>query len=119
MAEVLFDDSVKRVRVVDEPENHQYTLYADGAQVGTLSYQMVEQRRVLGHTEVDETCRGRGLSQILIQVVLDDLRERQQKATVHCPAVAQFMTRSVKYADVIEPSHPGIWVLGFGGGPPA
>jgi len=119
MAEVLFDDSAKRVRVVDEPENHQYALYVDGAQVGTLSYRVVEQRRVLGHTEVDETCRGRGLSQILIQVVLDDLRERQQKATVHCPAVAQFMTRSVKYADVIDPSHPGIWVLGFGGGPAA
>ncbi|MBY8346114.1 N-acetyltransferase [Streptomyces spinosirectus] len=119
MAEVLFDDSAKRVRVVDEPEYRRYALYLDGAQVGTLSYRVVEQRRVLGHTEVDETCRGRGLSQILVQVILDDLRERRQKATVHCPAVAQFMTRSVKYADVIDPSHPGIWVLGFGGDPAA
>ncbi|WCD94217.1 GNAT family N-acetyltransferase [Streptomyces sp. HUAS 31] len=109
MTEVLFDDSAKHVRVVDEPTDGHYVLYVHGAQVGTLSYRIVGQRRVLGHTEVDEVCRGRGFSQILIQVVLDDLRERRQKATIHCPAVAQFMTQSVKYADVVDPTHPGIW----------
>jgi predicted GNAT family acetyltransferase len=119
MTEVLFDDSAKGVQVVDEPEGRRYALYVDGAQAGRLSYRIVGQRRVLGHTEFDDAYGGRGLSQILIQVVLDDLRERRQKATVHCPAVAQFMQQSVKYADVIDPSHPGIWVPAVGGGPAA
>ncbi|MFI8076162.1 hypothetical protein ACIF85_46765 [Streptomyces sp. NPDC086033] len=86
MAEVMFEDDAKRVPVVAEPETLPYARYVDGAQVGTLSYRVVEQQRVLGHTEVDKTCRGRGLSQI---------------------------------ADVIDPSHPGIWVLGFSEGPAA
>ncbi|MEV0186772.1 GNAT family N-acetyltransferase [Streptomyces sp. NPDC050625] len=119
MAEVLFDDSAKHVRVVDEPMNGHYALYVDEARVGTLSYRIVGQWRILGHTEVDEACRGRGFSQILIQVALDDLKERRQQATVHCPAVAQFMTQNVKYADVIDPSHPGIWVPAFGYDPAA
>ncbi|WP_327592688.1 GNAT family N-acetyltransferase [Streptomyces chartreusis] len=109
MTEVLFDDGVKRVQVVDEPTDGHYALYVDGAQVGTLSYRIVGQRRVLGRTEVDAACRGRGFLQILIQVVLEDLREKRQKAMLRCPAVAQFTTQRVKYADVIDPSHPGIW----------
>ncbi len=46
---------------------------------------------------------------ILIQVVLDDLRERQQKATIYCPLVNRFIQQNIKYADAIDPSHPGIW----------
>ncbi|GHH31148.1 GNAT family N-acetyltransferase [Streptomyces lanatus] len=119
MAEVLFDDSARRVQVVDDPEARQYVLYVDGTQAGTLSYRIVGERRVLGHTEVDETYRGRGFAQILIQVVLDDLRERQQKATVYCPAVDRFIKQHVKYADVIDPSHPGIWFASEAGSPTA
>ncbi|KUJ35834.1 hypothetical protein ADL25_35330 [Streptomyces sp. NRRL F-5122] len=109
MSDVLFDDSAQCVRVVDDPEACQYALYVDGAQAGTMSYRIVGQRRVLGHTEIDEAYRGRGLSQILIQAVLDDLREKQQKVTIYCPAVDRFIKQRVKYADVIDPSHPGIW----------
>ncbi|MFE6555332.1 GNAT family N-acetyltransferase [Streptomyces sp. NPDC057746] len=109
MSDVLFDDSAQCVRVVDDPEARQYALYVDGVQAGTMSYRIVGQRRVLGHTEIDEAYRGRGLSQILIQAVLDDLREKQQKVTIYCPAVDRFIKQRVKYADVIDPSHPGIW----------
>ncbi|WP_316746069.1 hypothetical protein [Streptomyces sp. MK7] len=42
-------------------------------------------------------------------MVLDDLRERQQKATIYCPLVNRFIQQNIKYADAIDPSHPGIW----------
>ncbi|MBG7697570.1 N-acetyltransferase [Streptomyces sp. MC1] len=109
MAEVLFDDSARNVQVVDDREDRQYVLCLDGVRAGTMSYRVVGGRRVLGHTEVDEAYRGQGLSQILIQAVLDDLQEKGQKATVYCPAVDRFIKQRVKYADVIDPSHPGIW----------
>jgi hypothetical protein len=44
-----------------------------------------------------------------VQVVLDDLEARQQKAAVCCPAVERYVKQQVKYADVIDPIHPGIW----------
>ncbi|MER7742974.1 N-acetyltransferase [Streptomyces sp. NPDC096538] len=109
MAEVLLDDSTKGVRVVDDRERSRYVLYAAGAQVGTLTYRMVGERRVLDRTEVDEAYRDQDLTHILIQAVLDDLEERKQKATIDCPAVDRFIRQEVKYADVIDPSHPGIW----------
>jgi hypothetical protein len=118
MAEVLFDDSAQRVRVVDDPQEHQYALYVDGAQAGTMAYRIVGRRRVLLHTEVDEAYRGRGLARILIQVVLDDLRERQRKATVYCPAIDRFIKQHIEYADAIDPSHPGIWTLPAADGSP-
>ncbi|MEU8735511.1 GNAT family N-acetyltransferase [Streptomyces tendae] len=109
MTEVLFRDSAQGVQVVDDQEDRQYLLYMNGAQAGTMAYRIVGRRRVLLHTEVDKIFRGRGLSQILIQAVLDDLQRRQQKATIYCPAVDRFIHQRVEYAAVVDANHPGIW----------
>jgi predicted GNAT family acetyltransferase len=109
MTEVLFDDNAQHVRVVEDREDSRYVLYVDGTQAGTMPYCIIEGRRALGHAEIDGAYCGRGLSEILIQVVLDDLEARQQKAAVCCPAVERYVKQQVKYADVIDPIHPGIW----------
>lgn len=109
MSEVVFDDSAQSVRVTDDSEARQYVLYVDGEQAGTMPYRNVGQRRVLGHTELEPGYHERGLSQTFTRAVLDHLRAKQQKVTVHCTAVNQFIKQHVEYADAIDPSHPGIW----------
>ncbi|MFJ9729531.1 GNAT family N-acetyltransferase [Streptomyces sp. NPDC101209] len=114
MAEVLLDDIAKHVKVVDEPKDSRYALYVCGLQVATLSYCVVERQRVLGHTEFKDVRRGQGLSRILIQTALDDLRERRAKTVIHLAATPQVVQRSVKFADAIDPSHPGFWISSVG-----
>ncbi|MFJ9729496.1 GNAT family N-acetyltransferase [Streptomyces sp. NPDC101209] len=114
MTEVLFQDCAQSVQVVEDRENCRYVLYVDGAQAGTMPYCNAEGRRVLGHAEIGGDYCDRGLSGLLVQAVLDDLEERQQKVAVCCPAVDRYARRRIKYADVIDPSHPGVWF-----GPPA
>ncbi len=112
MTEVLYDDSSQQIRVVDDREDCRYVLHVGGVQAGTMPYCITDGRRVLGHAEIDEASCGLGLSETFIRVVFDDLEERRQRATVHCPAVDRYVKQHVKYADVIDPSHPGIWFDG-------
>ncbi|MFJ8613703.1 GNAT family N-acetyltransferase [Streptomyces sp. NPDC093675] len=114
---ILLDDRAQRVRVVDEADR--YALYVDTAQAGTMTYRILGRRRVLGHTEIDEAFRGRGLSQVLIRTVLDDLREKRERVTIYCPAVNRFIQQSIEYVEVIDTDHPGIWVGPTTGGPAA
>lgn len=109
MAGVLLDDRAQRVRVVDEAEGPRYALYVDAQQAGVLAYRMVGHRRVLGHTEIDESYRGRGFSRVLIRAVLNDLQQRKERVTIHCPAIGRFIKQSRQYVGVIDMDHPGIW----------
>jgi predicted GNAT family acetyltransferase len=86
-----------------------YELLADGQFAGLVVYEAAGSRYVLTHTFVAGDYRGRGLSQVLLRGVLDDLRARHITVTNFCPVLNRFLDRNPEYLPLIDASHPGSW----------
>jgi predicted GNAT family acetyltransferase len=104
----LVNDSERNLIVVENDELRRYELLVAGSTVGTLDFRVLGPRRVLGHTEITEDQRGRGLATALIKAVLDDLIAEGVRITNYCPAVEGFLQRHPEYVVVLDPLHPPI-----------
>ena len=104
----LVNDSERNLTVVENDELRRYELLVAGTTVGTLDFRVLGLRCVLGHTEITEDQRGRGLATALIKAVLDDLIAEGVRITNYCPAVERFLQRPPEYVVVLDPSHPPI-----------
>jgi predicted GNAT family acetyltransferase len=104
----LANDSARKLTVVENDELRRYELVLAGATVGTLDFRLLGPRRVLGHTEIAEDQRGRGLATALIKAVLDDLIASGVQITNYCPAVERFLQRHPEYVVVLDPLHPPV-----------
>jgi hypothetical protein len=87
-----------------------YELLVDGQFGGLVVYEDAGSRYVLTHTFIAEGYRGRGLSQVLLRGVLDDLRARQVTVTNYCPVLDRFIDANPEYLPLIDAAHPGKWV---------
>jgi predicted GNAT family acetyltransferase len=105
--------------VVNRTDERYYDLLVDGQAAGMVIYELASHRYVLTHTVIAEGYQGRGLSQVLLRGVLDDLRERQLTVTVYCPVVGHFVESNPEYRPLLDPHHPGNWgdQPGTAGGP--
>ena len=104
----LVNDSEHDLVVVENDELRRYELLEAGTTVGTLDFRVLGSRRVLGHTEITEDQRGRGLATTLITAVLDDLIAAGVRVTNYCPAVERFLQGHPEYVVVLDPLHPPI-----------
>jgi predicted GNAT family acetyltransferase len=86
---VVVDDLV----VIDVPDKRRYEARIGDRVVGFNEYRPAGTRRVLIHTEVDAAFSGRGVGSRLVRGVLDDLRARGLRVTVHCPFIAAYLER--------------------------
>lgn len=86
-----------------------YELLVDGRFGGLVVYEAAGRRYVLTHTFIAEGYRGRGLSQVLLRGVLDDLKARHVTVTNFCPVVDRFIDANPEYLPLIDPIHPGKW----------
>jgi predicted GNAT family acetyltransferase len=86
-----------------------YELVVDGQFGGLVVYEEAGSRYVLTHTFIAEGFRGRGLSQVLLRGVLDDLRARHVTVTNFCPVVERFISRNPEYLPLIDAARPGRW----------
>jgi predicted GNAT family acetyltransferase len=52
--------------------------------------------------------RKQGVATELIRRVLDDVRAQGKTITIMCPVVRTFIEHNPEYADLIDPTYPGV-----------
>ena len=94
------------VRVVDNPAEEVYELWAGDAPAGRIVYRVRGEAIALLHTEVSEEFEGHGLGSTLVAGALDDIRERGLRLIPICPFVRSYLERHPEQADVVAPRAP-------------
>ncbi|MGZ4400986.1 MAG: GNAT family N-acetyltransferase [Gaiellaceae bacterium] len=91
--------------VVDVPEASRYELRLADNPIGLAAYRRRDGRIAFTHTEVDESCEGRGFGSRLVAAALDDARRQGLEVVPLCPFVARFIERHSEYKELLAPSH--------------
>ncbi|MFJ5063074.1 GNAT family N-acetyltransferase [Streptomyces nigra] len=95
-------------RLIDTTDEGRFELYRDDDLVGWLYYTRLRPNRyALRHTEVESSHQHQGVGSALARHVLDEIRSREGTVTAICPFVADYLSRTTIYADLIDPRHPG------------
>jgi predicted GNAT family acetyltransferase len=87
--------------VVDNRAESRFEVLVDGEVVGFADYVERGDRVELPHTVVDRSMRGRGIAAILVERVLDDIRDSGRTVVPTCWFVAQFIDGHPDYADLL------------------
>jgi predicted GNAT family acetyltransferase len=95
------------VTVQDNPESLCYEALIDGEVIGTIVYECSGPRMVFLHTIVEPDLRGRGIATMLVKTALDDVRAKGMRLSNYCGFVSEFIAAHPRYADLIDPEHPG------------
>jgi uncharacterized protein len=88
--------------VVDVPEKSRYELRLDGRLIGLAAYRRRDGRISFTHTEVDESCEGRGFGSRLAEAALDDARRQGLRILPLCPFVAHYVEQHPEYQDLVR-----------------
>jgi uncharacterized protein len=75
--------------------------------VGTIVYELVDNRMVILHTLVDPEFRGQGVAKALARTALDDLVTSGMTLTNYCGFITDFIDRNPGYARVVDTDKPG------------
>jgi predicted GNAT family acetyltransferase len=87
--------------VVDRPEASRYELRLGGRLIGLAAYRRRNGRIVFTHTEVDESCSGRGFGSLLAAAALDDARRQGLEVVPLCPFMAHFIEEHPEYEPLV------------------
>ena len=93
--------AVEDTEVAHVPDASRYELRLGGRLVGLLSYRRRNGRIALIHTEVDESCEGRGFGSRLAAAALDDARRAGLEVVPLCPFIAHYIERHPEYAELL------------------
>ena len=89
------------VTVQDNPGEHRFEAYVDGALAGFTAYDRDDRGITLLHTEVDDAYEGQGVGSAMTRQVLDRIREEEHlKLTVLCPFVNAWLRRHPDYREL-------------------
>jgi uncharacterized protein len=88
-------------RVVDDPDQAQFEIWADDELAGILQYHLRNDVISLLHTQTDDRFRGQGLAGRLVQDTLDAVRERHLQVLPYCPYVRRWIEEHPAYADLV------------------
>jgi predicted GNAT family acetyltransferase/glutaredoxin len=91
--------------VVDVPEASHYELRLDGRLVGLAAYHRRGKRIAFTHTEVDESCEGRGFGSRLVAAALEDAGRKGLEVVPLCPFIAHYIERHPEYEALVAPSY--------------
>jgi uncharacterized protein len=95
------DEQSDDVEVADVPEASRYELRLGGRLVGLAAYRRRDDRIVLTHTEVDESCEGRGYGSRLAAAALEDARRQGLRVVPLCPFIARYIDRHPEYEELL------------------
>ena len=84
-----------------------YDAVLDGRVVGTIVYELRDNRMIIRHTMVDPQFRGTGIAKALAKQALDDLAASGRTLTNYCGFIADYIERNPGYASLIDPGRPG------------
>jgi uncharacterized protein len=99
------EGTAAEAEVVDVPEEKRYELRLDGRLVGLAAYHRRGNRIAFTHTEVDESCVGRGLGSRLARAALDDAAEKGLDVVPLCPFIARYVERHPEYELLVAPGY--------------
>ena len=95
--------------VVNDEEAGIYEARVGDREIAGLPYQTAGGHRlVLLAISVFPEYRDHGVGTELIRRVLDDVRAQGKTATIMCPIVRTFIDNNPRYADLVDPEHPGV-----------
>jgi predicted GNAT family acetyltransferase len=97
--------SVDDAEVVDVPQASRYELRLGGRLIGLAVYRRRDGRIAFTHTEVDESCEGRGFGSRLAAAALDDARRDGLAVVPVCPFIAHYIERHPEYAQLVASGH--------------
>ncbi len=89
------------IEVRDNPAEHRYEAWLDGALAGFSEYEPRDGWLVFTHTEVDPAFGGKGVGTRLAAGALDDVRARGLRATPQCPFIAAYIKSHPAYGDLV------------------
>jgi uncharacterized protein len=95
----------EEAEVVDVPEEGRYELRLDGRLVGIAAYRRRGDRVAFTHTEVDESCEGRGFGGRLAAAVLEDARRQGVWIVPLCPFIAHYVERHPEWQELVAPGY--------------
>ena len=87
--------------VVDVLEANRYELRLGGRLIGLAAYRRRDGRIAFTHTEVDESCEGRGFGSRLAAAALDDARRAELEVVPLCPFIAHYIDQHPEYEDLV------------------
>ena len=93
--------SVAEAEVVDVPESNRYELRLGGRLIGLAAYRRRDGRIAFTHTEVDESCEGRGFGSRLAAAALDDARRQGLAVVPLCPFIAGYIEGHPEYEQLV------------------
>jgi predicted GNAT family acetyltransferase len=94
--------------LIDNIDLGRFEFCRDGDVVGWLHYAHLKPNRyALQHTEVEASHQHQGVAGAMARRVLDEIRTRGGTITVICPFVADYVSQSAAYADLVDGRHPG------------
>jgi uncharacterized protein len=92
---------VAEAEVVDAPQASRYELRLGGRLIGLAAYRRRDGRIAFTHTEVDETCEGRGFGSRLAAAALEDARRESLEVVPLCPFIAHYIERHPEYEQLV------------------
>jgi uncharacterized protein len=97
----------EEAEVVDVPEANRYELRLGGRLIGLAAYRRRGDRIVFMHTEVHESCEGRGFGSRLAAAALEDARRQGLLIVPLCPFIAHYVEHHPEWQDLVVPGYRG------------
>jgi hypothetical protein len=94
--------SVDDAEVVDVRDSSRYELRLGGRLIGLAAYRRRDGRIAFTHTEVDESCEGRGMGSRLAAAALEDARRQGLDVVPLCPFIAKYIERHPEYGELVR-----------------
>jgi predicted GNAT family acetyltransferase/glutaredoxin len=93
--------SAAEAEAVDVPEASRYELRLGGRLIGLAAYRRRGGRIAFTHTEVDESCEGRGFGSRLAAAALEDALREGIDVVPLCPFIAHYIERHPQYEQLV------------------
>jgi uncharacterized protein len=93
--------SAEEAEVVDVPEASRYELRLGGRLIGLAAYRRRDDRIAFTHTEVDESCEGRGFGSRLAAAALEEARRQGLEVVPLCPFIAHYIEGRPEYEKLV------------------
>ena len=87
--------------IVDVPEASRYELRLAGNLIGLAAYRRRNSRIAFIHTEVDESCEGRGFGSRLAAAALEDAARAGLEVVPLCPFIAHYIEQHPEYGELV------------------
>jgi predicted GNAT family acetyltransferase len=95
-------DQPSTVLITDNDAAHRYEAHVDGALAAYVTYELADGAITFVHTKTEPLFEGHGVASRLVEVALDEARDRGLSVIAVCPFVASYIDHHPAYADLVR-----------------